>query len=570
MKFIKYIALTLFLPVLVSCEDFIDIDPQDQIAVTSYFKTATDIENYVKKYYATLPAHGSAVLPRSEAASDNMILAVPNNVLNGGRAPRTGQWTSEWDNIRSVNILFDNLENVTDDFALYKHFLGEAYFFKAWFYFDMLSTYGDIPWYNSELALGDEALFDERDPRTLVADSILANLDIAFEYLDPRATTGNSRLNKESALAFKTRVALFEGSWQKYHAGTVFGTEGANPNKYFQAAVDAAEMLISGNYVKGIYSTGNPETDYFDLFGMDNMSSIDEVLLYRIANTNEQLGHELQFYTTRRTGQMSLTWSLITSYLDENGQPFDYLGLAATAQGNEFLTQIAADCDPRLKSTVWIPGDLRVASSGETFDKPYLDQGDETLNATGFQVKKFANPYSSAAGADFGGYSQTGRIIYRYGEVLLNYAEALYELNGTVAFDELNMIRERVGMPAFEVIPQSEFGTNLLDYGYTVSDALYNIRNERRVELALEGFRMDDYRRWAAHELFQGERPLGYPFDPSEFPDYAPPLNEDGLIDYYQNVMPSGYGFDEERDYLVSIPEDELTLNPSLSQNPGW
>lgn len=570
MKNLKYIYLTLILPLIVSCEDFIDIAPQDQIAASSFFKTATDIENYVKKYYPSFPTHGSANQPISEANSDNMILAVPNAVLNGNRAPRTGQWTNEWSNIRSVNILFDNLGNVTDELNLYKHFLGEAHFFKAWFYFDMLTTYGDLPWYSSEINIGDEELFKARDPRTLVADSILLNLDKAIEYLDLRSTTGNSRLNKEAALAFKTRVALFEGTWQKYHAGTDFGTPGANPDKYFQAAVEAAEELINGGYTKGLYNTGNPDTDYYDLFGQDNMSGFDEVLLYRIASTGDQLGHELQFYTTRRTRQMSLTWSLVTSYLGNDGNPYDYLTLASTAKGNDFLTQIATDCDPRLKATVWIPGDLRVASSNEIFDKPFIDQGAENLNATGFQVKKFSNPNSSAAGTDFGGNSQTGRIIFRYGEVLLNYAEALYELNGTVATTELNMLRMRVGMPDFSVIPQNDYGTNLVDYGYSISDALYAIRNERRVELALEGNRIDDYRRWAAHKLFQDKRPMGYPYDAAEFPSYSPPVDANGLIDYYQTSLPSGFKFRENQDYLTSIPEDEITLNPNLDQNPNW
>lgn len=571
MKNILFItSLCLILMSTVSCEDFIDNPPEDQISVDEFFTSSNDVENYVKKYYASFPSHGSATLPYSENNSDNLIVQTPNQVLNGTRAASNGQWIDSWSDIRSINILFDNIGKVEDDFASYQQFLGEAHFFRAWFYYDLLKTYGDLPIYDTQLFPGDEALLNPRSPRTEVADFILSDLDNAIEYLGLRSTTGNSRLNKETALAFKLRVALFEGSWQKYHKDDVFGTEGADPNTYFQLAVSAGEELINGDYTKGIYNTGNPEIDYYALFGMDNMSNIDEVLFYRIASTAEQLGHELQFYTTRRTRDMALTWSLVTSYLDKNGNPYDYLGLASTVKGNTFLSQISQDCDNRLSATIWTPGDLRVASANQFFDKPFVDGGVEESAVTGFQVKKYSNPFSPAAGADFGGRSETGYIIFRYGEVLMDYAEAKYELDGTVAAAGLNQLRERAGMPPFTIIPQADYGANLKDYGYSIDDALYAVRNERRVELALEGERIEDYKRWAAHNLFKGKRPLGYPFEQSEFPNYSTPLNTDGLIDFFQNELPDGYGFRENQDYLSPIPQDELTLNPNLTQNPGW
>ena len=571
MKKLQYIlSFSLLLFITMACDEFIENPPEDQISVNEYFRTSNDIENYVKKYYDIFPRHGSANQPLSENNSDNLIVATPNAVINGTRAPRNGQWTNEWSNVRSINILFDNLENVQDDISSYGQFLGEAHFFRAWFYYELYKDYGDLPIYDHQLFPGDEALLDPRAPRTEVADFIISELDNAFQYLGTRQQVGNSRLNKETALAFKAQVALYEGTWQKYHAGTAFGTDGADPDKYFLEVISASEELMSGGYTVGLLNTGQPEVDYYTLFGLDNMSNVDEVLFYRIASTAEQLGHELQFYTTRRTRDMSLTWSLISSYLGKDGKPYDYMDLAESAKGNAFLTQIVEDVDPRLHATVWAPGDLRVGSSNQLFSKPFLDGGSEELAATGFQVKKFSNPYSSGAGADFGGYSQTGRIYFRYAEVLLNYAEAKYELNQEIALTELNMIRSRAGMPDFEVIPQSEYGSSLLDYGYAIDDALYAIRNERRVELALEGQRVDDYRRWAAHGLFKGQRPLGYPFEQSEFPTLSVKVNEDGLVDYFQTEMPNGYGFKENRDYLISIPTDELTLNPNLTQNPNW
>src|SRR5690606_10667658 len=164
------------------------------------------------------------------------------------------------------------------------------------------------------------------------------------------------------------------------------------------------------------------------------------------------------------------------------------------------------------------------------FTKPTIDGGSLQLCPTGFQVKKTANPLSDAAGQSWEIPSETGMIILRHGEVLLNYAEAKYELEGVVAYEQLNLLRERAGMPEFTVNPRSNLFERE-DYGYNISDELYEIRRERRVELALEGQRKDDYRRWAAHELFAGERPKGYPFKPEEFPGFSPLLDENGLID---------------------------------------
>lgn len=559
----------LCLVVLNSCETFLDRPPLDRIATENYWKTSQDLENYVIKYYASFPSHGtwSNGYGYPVTNADNLIIATPNSILTGQRGITTGRWTSDWTNIRSVNIFFDNYQNCQDEFETYAQYLGEAHFFRAWFYFSLVKKYGDVPWYSSEISMDSEGLNRPRDPRTLVVDSILADVDEAINLLHLRADVGNNRLNKETALAFKARIALFEGTWQKYHAGTPFGTVGAQPEKYFQACVDAVEELMNGNYSRGIYTTGDEEQDYYTLFGMDNMSDVNEVLFYRAYNLENAVKNDVQYATTSATNQMGVTWELVSSYLTKEGQPYDYLSTATTEKGNDFLLKVAADVDPRFHASVWIPGDLRWANPEHRFSKPSIDKVDLVLNPTGFQLKKCSNPY--AAGNLGGGSSETGYILFRYGETLLNYAEAKYELDGTITYGVLNQLRSRVGMAEFQVFPQSS-DPNWVDYGYPISDALYEIRRERRVELALEGHREDDYRRWAAHSLFQGKRPKGYPFEQSEFPEYHPPLDEHGLIDYYQKIIPNGYLFREDQDYLSPIPEEEFTLNPNLDQNPNW
>lgn len=543
-----------------------DRPPLDQIGTDSYWNTAKDLENYVIQFYPAFPRHMFWQLGFNYPVrnSDEIMEVTPSVILNGDRGVTGGRWTNEWSNIRSVNIFFDNYQKCRDSYESYKHFLGEAYFFRAWFYFDLLKKYGDLPLVSTEILPTDgDELLRPRSSRTQVVDAILDDLDLAVEVLETRSRYGNNRINRESALAFKSRVALYEGSWQKYHSGTAFGTQGANPDNYFKACVDAAEELMNGSYQKGIYG------DYYELFGLDDMSSVNEILLYRASSIQNGLPNDVQYSTTTSPYGLGLTWSLISSYLDKTGKPYDYVTLARTTQGNAFLKKITEDVDPRLHATIWSPGDVINTERGQVFGKPQIDKTGTELNPSGFQLKKCSNPTSPAAGAVGGGSSETGYILFRYGEVLLNYAEALYELKSEIAYDALNQLRARAGMPDFSVNVQGA-DPNKADYGYPISDELYEIRRERRVELALEGFREDDFKRWAAHSLFKGKRPKGYPFDQSEFPNYHPPLDDDGLIDYLQSFLPNGYQFRENRDYLSPIPAEELNLNTNLTQNPGW
>jgi hypothetical protein len=569
MKRLKFIIIVLAVLLFNSCEKFIDLQPLDKISTISYWKSSSDLKNYTLQFYQVFMTNTEMV---SQAAvnSDDFISGSPSVIMDGERVKSTGNWRGDWANIRSINIFFDNYRKCTDVPSLFSQYVGEAYFFKAWFYYALVQKYGDVPWFSHTIDLNDaEDLTRARDPRTLVVDSILTCLDNAAKYLGTRASQGNNQITKEAAFAFKSRVALFEGTWQKYHSTDPFGTPGANSTKYFQACVNAADSLMSGRYTAGIYSTGNPSQDYYSLFGFDNMNNINEVILYRAFNATDGAGNYVQNYLTGEVNGKGATWDLVSSYLAKNGQPYDYLTLAATKKGGDFLTQIASDCDPRLSATIFIPGDLVSKALNLYFTKPPIDKGGNYLCPTGFQVKKTTNPNSANAGMTYGTPGNTGYIILRYAEVLLNYAEAQYELDHTVAYTQLNLLRSRVGMPDFTVNPQaSDF--NPVNYGYTITDELYEIRRERRVELALEGLRDEDYMRWAAAAIFTGTRPKGYPYNAAEFPAFTPSLDANGLIDYYQTTLPTGYKFRAGTDYLYSIPIDELTLNTNLVQNPGW
>ena len=580
-KYISFIICSLLF-VFTSCEDYLDKPPLDQIGNESYWKTASDLKNYTVQFYTYLPSYGypnycGIYSDDANNGSDDAIMQVENIVLNGSRPiesdAKNTNWT--WNKIRTVNIFFENYHRCTDDFSSWSQYLGEAHFFRAFLYFEKVKCFGDVPWYNKPLDMESEDLYKARDPRTLVVDSILSDLDKAIEYLKPIKSVdgGTNCMSKEAALLFKSRVALFEGSWQKYHAGTPFATQGADPKKYFRIAVEAAEELMSGKYSVGIY--GNSAEDYGLMFGMNDMSKNPEVLLWKDYDKALGLSHESQVYLTSKTNGRSGTFELVEAFLSKEGEPIDYLAVAKENKGNAFLNYLAENSDPRLAQVIWLPGQVMWNSVNgyKEFTFPYIGQSGEYSNITGIQFRKGVDITSPGAGGVFGGDCETGAIVFRYAEALLNYAEAKYELDGQVDYDKsINLLRKRAGMPDFKVVHDAN-ATHFSDYGYPVSDELFEIRRERRVELASEGFRTDDYRRWRAHKLFQNKRPSGYPMLRSEFPETAKVPAVDaatGLLDPFATALPNGYQFKEGRDYLECIPTNEITLNNNLTQNPGW
>ena len=429
------------------------------------------------------------------------------------------------------------------------------------------------------MLMDDPALYNARTKRTEVVDSILWHLDRAVEKLKLRkdAVGTNNRVSKEVALIFKSRVALFEGSWQKYHAGTPFGTPGADPNKYFQATVDAVtELQIPNKYIVGISNTGKPGSDYNSLFSSRDLSTNPEIALWcKFDETQNMFAHNFQTFVTRSTNEVSVTYQLVQNYLGKTGLPYDYGTVASSVKGSAFLTKIGTDCDPRLGQVIWIPGQTMWNNSAGLmlFTKPFLDGTGARKNYTGFQLNKGVDPKDPTAGGaqGFSTSCETGAVIFRYAEALLNYAEAKLELGQSPDYAKsLNLLRSRAGMPNFSVIADAN-RLNYADWGYAVSEELNEVRRERAVELGCEGFRYDDWRRWRAHNLFSNKRPLGFPYLASEYaPNLVVPTNAGGFVDPYRTILPGGYNFNVGRDYLESIPLNERTLNPNLTQNPGW
>lgn len=557
----------------VSCNDsFLDRKPLDEVISDMYFEKPLDLEIYMNQFYtaSNFPKyqnHGN------DYNSDDMVGATVDLRLQGTRTV-TVVGKIDFSQIRSLNYFLSNYKRIEGkhDFKTYQQYVGEAYYFKAVSYFNLLKSYGDIQWLDKDLGTSSPELYNPRTPRNIVADRIIGCLDTAAMYLTADRTNGYSRINKWIALLMKSRVALYEGTWQKYHHGDDnFGVENANPNKYLQQSLEASEAVIASGLYR-IYSTGNALEDYKNLFNRREYSSNTEVLFWR--KYDNQLSRGDGSFTNDRNFRMSqplgksLTKELVDSYLCSDGKPITGNPLF---QGYADISQELTHRDPRLRQTVATPDQIwKIAANGTTqqWSEIYNSLNTKTdLNApTGYVIQKGYDPQVIYHVQQ---YEETPSILFRYAEVLLNHAEAKAELGTLDQTDidrTINLLRDRVGMPHLNI---SDIATDS-KWDFPMLSAVINeIRRERRVELVGEGFRWDDIARWAAaDELIIGNRPKG--FLASQLNKNPFPTDNAGFLDPFQKAIPTGYGFKLDRDYLNSIPESELRLNKNLKQNPGW
>jgi len=282
MKYIKmifsFIAASM---IMISCEeDFLQRTPLDQVTSVDYFKNANDLKAYVNQYYWStyFPIYQEGGM---DFGTDNQITTTVDTRLEGTRTVATSG-SIAFGPVRSINYFFDNYKKVEANAKLadYKQYLGEAWFFRALIYINLLQSYGDMQWITTELGTSSPELYNPRDPRNIVADNIIAALDSAAIYLTEDKTDGAARINKWMALLIQSRIALYEGTWEKYHAGDPFGVTNPQPEKYFNKVVEAAtKIMTSGKY--DLYSTGNPLSDYKNLFILRDYSLNKEVMFWR-------------------------------------------------------------------------------------------------------------------------------------------------------------------------------------------------------------------------------------------------------------------------------------------------
>jgi hypothetical protein len=315
-------------------------------------------------------------------------------------------------------------------------------------------------------------------------------------------------------------------------------------------------------------AAGNPNQVYYEIFNQINLGSNPEILMWRSYSNVQETGNQVQNWPNGS----GYTQEMVQMYLCTDGLP---ISLSPLYKGENDIDLLIKNRDPRLVQSIMNPGDPVIINTKNDTTKYTLPMlGGAQNGPTGYESQKFRRPQWDPL--NFGPTGETAYIIFRYAEALLNYAEAKAELGQLTQADldlTINKLRTRVGMPAM-TLASIKTDPKWPDYGYSLSGALYEIRREREVELLTEGFRLNDLMRWSAHKLFVGVRPKGA-FYTAAFKTAYPGLATDpnNFLDPYKTTLTGpngGWGFKPDRNYLLPIPTNELTLNTSLKQNPGY
>ena len=600
-----------------SCEGFLDKFPETSLSPETFYTSEKELELATNGFYTMLPSPDNTT---DGALQDNDLEyhVALSSLQMGNRSAENESWSSStWSNLRALNYYLEHSVNCTSE-DIRKKYDGVAYFFRAMFYYEKVRKYGDIPWYDHVISANDKAsLYRARDSRGFVMQKIMEDLDKAIDGLPVTWTEGVYRINKYAAYAFKSRVALFEGTWRKYHdvPDETYtkddGTQLTLSSEYFlRQSADAAKAVIDyGKYKMYKGETIVKGQPYRDFFVLEDAETSETILSRRYLYTDEMnIRHGVQFkYKNQRH---SLTRALAYHYLMADGTPFQSQEGWQTMQYNqEFKNR-----DPRMAQTIAAPDYVAVGTDASTKYYPSCKDYDRS----GYRpIKYFSDDTHDGAGT-----STTDYAIFRYGEVLLNYAEAKAELgeaDQTVIDQTVNVIRARVGMPALDVVKANGTSDAFLSSYYTDKHLdgpdkglILEIRRERTVELVNEGFRLWDMLRWhEGQQLCPASNTLGPGFIGCWFPGLGEyDMNNDGTPDLciYTGTKPStdcentldvsegkentlsegksGYLIQfkdqsykwEEKDYLYPIPvkqiqiypKDEATGESVLTQNPGY
>ena len=592
----KNIILYSFIALLsgtAGCSDMLDQYPLDAISPETYYNNADELRSATNQFYGMFPGAASGY---TESADVVCTFNLPAEVQGIRTVPTSGGgWN--WEYLRAVNFYLSHSVRC-DDVDAREHFDGIARFFRAYFYFEKVKRFGEVPWFDRELSSTDPELFRPRDSRDFIMDKILDDLTYAINNISDKKDLYN--VTHWTALALKSRICLFEGTYRKYHG--IPGYE-----KFLDECATASKLFID-NAPYAIYKTG--AQPYRDLFS--SMNAIEEeVILARDYDRAQNVMHEANANTLSPTyGRPGMNKKIVNSYLMTNGDRFtDQPGYETMQYYDEMQNR-----DPRLTQTVVGPGYMRINS--DAVSSPNFG-----ASTTGYQITKWV---TDASGDGYLG-SSNDYILFRAAEVYLNYAEAKAEL-GTLTQDDLKIsikkIRDRVGMPNIDMDAANANPDPYLcalESGYQNvtgpnKGVILEIRRERTIELLLEGFRYYDIIRWKEGKVFeQPYKGMYFPgltqgsgdnrYDVFDMNDGTVGDKEKVDICIYTGKKPSvknirkfyklGDEFvltdgdkgniichdiekeprqwREDRDYLYPIhTQERLLSNGTLSQNPNW
>ncbi len=639
-KIFSYCLGLLSMGIFSSCNDFLDREPLDEVTPEVYLNAEDQLAAYAIAQY-DFPTHSGWGIGTfsNDNHTDNQATSSYSVRFSPGEW-RVGQDDGEWDfsAIRECNYFLEDVlpkweaGQISGDPDNIKHYIGEVYFLRAYEYFNKVQTLGDFPIIRNTLPDQNEALTEasKRRPRNEVARFIISDLDSAILLMNNDPEGGKNRLTKQAAQLFKSRVALHEGTWLKYHKGTARvpggpGWPGADVDylsdftididseiNYFlnEAMVAAKSVVDQVDLTPNDFSVDGPsifDNPYYDMFSATDMSSYDEVIFWRAYNVDESVYHNTQHYLQKNGGNSGYTRGFVESFLMENGLPIYASG--SGYHGDQTLNAVKQDRDYRLQLFMKAPDEQITNEKVEGY--PDILGIAEVRYVTGYAIKKGVNR-DDAQGE--GNSSYTGSIVFRASEAYLNYMEAEYELNGTLDQTATNcwiVLRNRAGVdPDFDktISATNMSQEGLGDWGaYSggelIDATLYNIRRERRCELMAEGLRYMDLKRWRALDQVHNYQIEGFNLWGSDMKDwYVDELTGESLLipegtvgetpnvsssnnsDYlrpYQivkdnNLVYDGYNWNDAH-YLYPIAYNHFLVasdgdptNSVIYQNPNW
>jgi len=596
MKKYIYIVFIAVAGMLAACKKAgLDRFPQTSVSPGLFFNTESDLSLYVNGLLSQ-PDRSTYL---NDQSTDNVSTTAAVEIKNimGGNATAQNITTGwSWSRLRNINYFLENCGKAQVSAAVKNHYAGLARYYRAEFYLDKVKRFSDVPWYSGTLEPGDDALYKARDPRTLIADSIMADLDFAYKNVRESVPVGTP--GKWAVATLYARAALYEGTYRKYHNELNLS---GSANAFLETAARISGEIIASKKFN-IYNTGKPEQDYATLFSSQDLTANSEVILVNIFDLSKNKSQNVNS-TVFGDYEQAPAKNLLETYLMKDGTRFtdvaNYTQLGFVA---EFKNR-----DPRMSQTMVYPGWIRVPDA-----TPYIQRLNK--NFTGYhQLKGYVNSTDNAIlnGVDF--------PVYRYAEILLTYAEALAEL-GTLTQAQLdqsiNLLRKRAGLPDLNLAAANANPDPALQLQYPNVTAnagvILEIRRERRVEYAFENMRFDDLMRWKVGKILttspQGMYFAGlgkYDLTGDGVDDIilidrtATILGEDqkeknslgvkliyyraGLIGtdatvYLKNGNNGGNivtenvtrNFEEPKFYYRPIPQQQVILNPKLKQIFGW
>ncbi|WP_445737137.1 RagB/SusD family nutrient uptake outer membrane protein [Mariniflexile sp.] len=593
MKKFKYIILVAALSLIGCNDDFLERYPLDQVSNEIFWTSEKDIINYNNGLYElvkddrTIPIlMGLGVGPGVnfydglwwlDEMSDNLgattaraleMYKVSTGNFNVENNPRPfGYHPKGWAFVRAINFGLANYDRVPIAQNIINQYKGEARLFRGWFYADKVSRFGDMQWIDKVLGTNSPELYGKRDPRDFVMQKVLEDLNFAIANLPanwgpPNDGQDPGRIDKWVALAVKSRVCLFEGTWRKYH-----GLSGAN-TWLQESAAASTELMNTGGF--SLYSTGNPMGDYRFASSSTTQATNPEVIYWR---KYEPLvnGHFASRLFWNYNG--GATKSFVDDFLCTDGLP---IGLSPQYAGDAKIEDVFVNRDLRLRQCVLNPEDqtLLTYSNDPLNTYPRLNgmTGGRNKSNTGYHVVKHWNAVDELSPRNQHSVSPP---CLRLGEVLLNYAEAKAELGTITQTDidiSINKLRDRVNMARLTTLTPPMDPAHATD---GVSPLIVEIRRERRVELFLEAQRYDDLRRWKMGKYLAAPT-LGMRFDAAAIARYpgAASQNKTTLVNGIPYIdVRKGTDYEpkfEDKMYLWPLPTSALSENPNLGQNPGW